>query len=126
MALIGRCDGIVGTSGMTTELAMAMGRDVVVLQAPRQNSQKTEDSHKLSSSIGEVSYVRPVELLKSPCNLDDILPDQVRDAVFERLNRTAAQKNCLKSIKTENPTLHIETEILAVRSQVSHTRHRPG
>ncbi|MCK5269899.1 MAG: hypothetical protein KAJ46_03905 [Sedimentisphaerales bacterium] len=129
MALLGRCDVIAGTAGLTIELAWSLGREVAILRSGEPHN-NIKDGIKAFTDSEVPDYFRsrhtiiePLGVPQGKAGLNDILPDQVFQAILERLQHSTADKTTRSDV---SPNRKFTPDSLATeRARVSNTRRRP-
>ncbi len=129
MTLLGRCDVIAGVPGITTELAWSLGREVAILCSRPHNNINNGIKAFTDSEVPDYfrsrhSIIEPLGVPQEKAGLNDILPDQVFQAVLERLRHSTADKTSRSDV---SPDQNFTPDSLSTeRARVSNTRRRPS
>ena len=128
MALLGSCDVITGVPGITTELAWSLGREVAILCSRPHNNIRDSLKAFAGSKVPDYfrsrhSIIEPLGVSNERACLNDILPDQVFQAILERLQHGTADKTSRSDV---SPNRKFTPDSLSVeRARISNTRRRP-
>lgn len=129
MALLGRCDVIAGVPGITTELAWSLGREVAILHSGQPVSMAGGFKTSIDSEMPDYfrsrhAIIEPLGVPQEKAGLNDILPDQVFQAILERLRHSTADKTSRSEV---SPSRNFVSDTLSTeRARVSDTRRRPS
>ncbi|MCK5271647.1 MAG: hypothetical protein KAJ52_03680 [Sedimentisphaerales bacterium] len=129
MALLGRCDVIAGVPGITTELAWSLGREVTILRSGPSGAMAGGFKTLADSEVPDYfrsrhAIIEPLGVPQEKAGLNDILPDQVFQAILERLQHSAADKTSRSEV---SPNRNFVPDSLSTeRARVSNTRRRPS
>ena len=113
---VNQCDVVVSTAGEVLEMAVALGREAVLLQ------DKRDSGTDVSYLRGRGSIVEPFKLSGDKGTLSELLPDKVVESVLSRIDHLTSRSELHTVVESSHSD---QADMSIVRSRVAAGRRKP-